>query len=142
MSKVTVLHQQSLQLEVVARGHSLVADEPREAGGDDAGMNPYELLLAALGSCTAMTLLLYARRKGWDLRDVQVELEHERVHAEDCEGCEGEGGRIDRIRRAITLKGDLGPEQVARLGEIAARCPVHKTLTGEIRIEDQVRRGM
>ncbi len=97
-------------------------------------MNPYELLLASLGGCIAMTLRLYARRKQWPLDDVRVTLTHDKVHAKDCEDCEHEEGMLDVIRRKVELKGDLTHEQTVRLQEIASRCPVHRTLTGSIEV--------
>lgn len=115
--------------------HSVIADEP-VPDGDDLGPTPYELLLSALGACTSMTLHMYARRQGWDLRQVQIELSHERSYREDCENCEDPRSRIDVIDRRIRLEGDLTAEQRARLLEIAERCPVHRTLSGEIEIRD------
>lgn len=126
---------------LVAGTHAYYADEPENADGDDLGPSPYELLLWALGACTSMTVLMYARRKGWPLRDVTVHLNHDRVHAADCEDCEQPAARMDRIEREITLVGDLTGEQRARLLEIAARCPVHRTLTGQIEIVDRLSDG-
>ena len=135
---ITVRSRDGLTHDWTARGHTLVADEPAEAGGADAGPTPYELLLAALGSCTSMTMLLYARRKGWSLEGVEVRLTHDRVHAADCADCETTEGRIDTITREIILRGPLDLEQRARLLEIARKCPVHRTLTSEIKIRDAV----
>jgi len=118
--------------------HRLVADEPVQAGGSDAGPNPYELLLMSLGACTAMTLRLYARRKQWPLERVAVRLSHARIHAEDCADCETKIGFIDRIEREIDLKGPLDAEQRRRLMEIADRCPVHRTLTSEINVQSRL----
>jgi putative redox protein len=120
---------------ITAGAHRLVSDEPVTSGGGDAGPNPYDLLLAALGSCTSMTITLYARRKHWPLERVDVRLTHARVHAEDCADCEGGRRRLERIERRITLTGPLSDEQKARLLEIAEKCPVHRTLTGEIDID-------
>ena len=123
--------------DVRSQRHRLTADEPAPIG-DDRGPNPYELLLASLGSCTTMTLRMYADRKEWPLDGVTVRLKHDRIHAEDCADCETKDGRIDRIRKVLTLEGDLSDEQRARLLEIADRCPVHRTLTGEIKIETRL----
>ena len=138
MAKVVVRSRDGLQQEITVGKHRLVADEPVEAGGADAGPEPYALLLSALGACTSMTLRLYARRKGWPLEEVTVELEHARVHAQDCADCEGEAGRVDRIQRRVRLRGPLDSVQVARLAEIARRCPVHKTLVAGVRVADDV----
>jgi uncharacterized OsmC-like protein/pimeloyl-ACP methyl ester carboxylesterase len=120
--------------EVVVGAHRFVADEPVEVGGFNAGPGPYDLVLAGLGACTAMTLRLYAERKSLPLERVTVRLRHEKIHAVDCEACETKEGMIDRIDRAITLAGKLDDEQRARLLEIADKCPVHRTLTSEIEI--------
>jgi putative redox protein len=121
--------------QITSQHHAIVADEPAPEG-DDLGPTPYELLLSALGACTSMTLLMYARRKGWPLREVQVELTHDRVHAQDCVDCEDDGSRIELIRRQVVLVGPLTAEQRERLQEIATRCPVHRTLLAPPRIED------
>lgn len=122
---------------IEADGHTIVVDEPAP-DGDDLGPSPYELLLGALGACTSMTLLMYARRKGWPLQQVHIDLSHERVHAEDCAECEQDGGRIEVIRRSIRLEGDLDDEQRERLSYIATRCPVHKTLAESPTVIDEV----
>ncbi len=124
--------------EIEAGRHRVVADEPAAAGGTDRGPSPYELLLAALGACTSMTVAMYARRKQWPLERVVVRLEHARIHAEDCAECETKEGMLDRIEREITLSGPLSPEQRERLLEIANRCPVHRTLTSEIDIRTRL----
>jgi uncharacterized OsmC-like protein len=123
--------------EIVADLHRLTADEPAAAGGTDTGPSPYELLLAALGSCTSMTVALYARRKGWPLEHVTVSLRHSKIHASDCADCETKEGMLDRIERDIQFAGPLTMEQRARLLEIANKCPVHRTLTSEIDIRTQ-----
>jgi uncharacterized OsmC-like protein len=122
------------QQEIVSGPHRLLADEPRDVGGLDSGPSPYELLLAALGACTAMTLRLYADRKQIPLKRVQVRLRHDRIYAADCADCETKSGMIDRIECAIALEGDLNDEQRVRLMEIAEKCPVHRTLTSEVDI--------
>jgi putative redox protein len=114
--------------------HRLTADEPVAAGGLDSGPSPYDLLLAGLGACTAMTLRLYARHKTLPLEGVSVALSHAKIHAQDCADCETKEGRIDRIERVVTLTGALSAEQRARLLEIADKCPVHRTLHSEVDI--------
>ncbi|MCW3096460.1 MAG: OsmC-like protein [Chthonomonadaceae bacterium] len=114
--------------------HRLQADEPNDSGGDDAGPNPYELLLAALGACTGMTLRMYAERKQWPLQDVQVRLAYLQLHAEDGVECEPRHGMTEQIERKIYLIGDLSEDQRRKLLEIANHCPVHRTLTSAIEI--------
>lgn len=137
MSDVLVTSRQNLQNEVrYGEDQTLITDEPISAGGDGAGPDPYTLLLAALGSCISMTVTLYARRKQWPLEGVSVRLRQNRIHAKDCEVCEDQEGFVHRIERTITLAGSLTPEQHARLQEIAHKCPVHKTLTSRIVIDE------
>jgi uncharacterized OsmC-like protein/fermentation-respiration switch protein FrsA (DUF1100 family) len=126
--------QGRFQQEITVGRHRFLADEPVEVGGLDSGPGPYDLLLAGLGACTAMTLRLYAERKALPLEGVTVELRHSRIHAVDCENCETKEGMLDRIDRAITMRGTLDAEQRRRLLEIADKCPVHRTLTSEIDI--------
>src|SRR5688500_17605534 len=116
MTQVVVNSAGTLRQEVWAGKHTLIADEPVDAGGEDAGPNPYELLLAALGSCTSMTLLMYARRKGWPLEGVEVRLCHQRIHARDCAECERQEGYLDHVEKEIAVSGALTDEQVRRLG--------------------------
>jgi uncharacterized OsmC-like protein/alpha/beta superfamily hydrolase len=123
------------QTEIIANGHRLIADEPIPAGGADTGPSPYDFLVASLGSCTAMTIRMYADRKQWPLEQVVVRLKHEKIHAEDCRSCEAKEGRLDHITREIDPIGPLSKEQRERLVEIANRCPVHRTLTSEITVE-------
>lgn len=133
---VTVTHTGTGKFAQTIRAgeHTLTADEPRSVGGEDAGPSPYDLLLAALGACTAMTLRMYADRKGLPLKGVSVRLRHEKIHAADCEDCETKAGFVDRIEREISMTGGLSPEQRARLLEIADKCPVHRTLENEIKV--------
>ena len=118
--------------------HRLLADEPAGQGGEDAGPNPYELLLMSLGACTSMTLRLYAWRKQWPLSRITVRLSHGRIHAEDCADCESKVGLIDRIEREIELEGTLDAAQRAQLLSIADKCPIHRTLTSEISIRTRL----
>lgn len=114
--------------------HHLVADEPIEFGGNDFGPSPYELVSAGLSACTAMTLQMYARRKKWDLQNVEVHTSHNKIHATDCGECESGHAKIDTFDREIRIDGDLDETQTARLMEIANRCPVHRTLESDITI--------
>jgi uncharacterized OsmC-like protein/alpha-beta hydrolase superfamily lysophospholipase len=125
--------------EIEAGAHRFLADEPVSSGGSDNGPNPYDLLLAALGACTAMTLRLYAERKALPLDRVTVRLRHAKIHVADCETCESKEGMIDRIEREIVLEGALDGEQRSRLLEIADKCPVHRTLTSEVDIRTTAR---
>ena len=120
--------------EIIAGPHHLRSDEPASVGGSDTGPTPYDLLLAALGSCTSMTMAMYARRKQWPLARVTVRLRHSRVHAEDCAACETQNARLTVIDREIALDGSLDEDQRARLLAIANRCPVHLTLSARIEI--------
>ncbi len=124
--------------EILAGQHGLIADESEEVGGDDFGPSPYELLSSALAACTAMTLQMYARRKKWPLTEVKVHINHGKKYIDDCNTCETKNGRIDHFERCIELEGDLSEEQIKRLLEIADRCPVHRTLEGEIRITTEL----
>jgi uncharacterized OsmC-like protein len=127
----------NFQQEVTAGRHHLVADEPVSAGGGDAGPDPYDYLLTALGVCTSMTIGLYARRNRMPLEAITVSLSHSRIYGEDCEECETKEGMLDRIDVEVDLVGSLTPEQHAKLMQVAAKCPVHRTLTSEINIRLQ-----
>ena len=118
--------------------HHLIADEPTDVGGHDFGPSPYELVAAGLAACTVMTLHMYARRKKWDLLEVRVHVDHEKIYAEDCEGCldddQPANKKIDQMTRNLQIFGDLSDEQRHRLVEIANRCPVHRTLESKMHI--------
>jgi uncharacterized OsmC-like protein len=120
--------------EVTAGKHHFIADEPVNVGGGDTGPDPYDYLLASLGVCTSMTVGFYARRNKWPLENVTVSLWHSRIHARDCEECETKDGVLDRIDVEVKLTGSLTAEQHAKLMDVAAKCPVHRTLTSEINI--------
>lgn len=122
---------------ILASTHQLIADEPQPYG-KDLGPNPYEFLLMAIGSCVGMTLRMYADRKGWDLEEVEIELDQERKHARDCEDCESENGYVHFIKKKLRFTGNLDEKQKARLLEISERCPVQKTLLNEIKIETEL----
>lgn len=119
---------------ISAGRHTWLGDEPATAGGDDLGPSPYDMLTAALGACTAMTLRMYARQKQWPLANVRVVLKHAKIHAADCASCETRDGKIDRIERVIDLAGPLDDQQRRRLMEIADKCPIHRTLHSEVEV--------
>ena len=124
----------SLNQGITAGKHRLIGDEPVSAGGGDEGPDPYGYLLISLGVCTSMTVGLYARRKQFPLENITVSLSHSRIHAMDCEECVTKEGMLDRIDVEIELTGSLSQAQHASLMEVAAKCPVHRTLTSEINI--------
>jgi putative redox protein len=127
------------QIVLVGGTHTLCADEPERYGGTDTGPSPYDLLLAGLGACTTMTVRMYADRKKLPLERVSVTLRHDKIHAEDCESCETQEGKIDRIEREIELTGPLDDEARTKLLEIAEKCPVHRTLHSEVLVETRLK---
>ena len=136
---VTVIGGPSSLRQVISVGrHELFADEPKASGSHDEGPDPYELLLSALGSCTSMTLRMYADRKKWPLKEIRVALTHSKNYPNDCLNCEQPAAMLDRIDRRITLTGELSAEQRQRLLEIANLCPVHKTLTSRVDIQTEL----
>jgi putative redox protein len=138
MSVVTVQGDASSFAQRIKTGpYELYVDEPWEVGGTATGPSPYDLLLAALGACTSMTISLYARRKNWPLRQVFIKLTHSKVHAADCRDCITQEGFLDQIDKKVYLEGDLTAEQHARLLEIGNKCPVHRTLLSEVVIHSE-----
>ncbi|TVS08918.1 MAG: OsmC family protein [Gammaproteobacteria bacterium] len=123
---------------VQAGEHRLLADEPESHGGSDLGLDPYRFLSAALASCTVMTLNMYARHKKLAVERVLCQVTHRKVHASDCEDCETREGKLDELRRVVTIEGELDDAQRARMLEIADRCPVHRTLEGEIKVRSEL----
>lgn len=137
--KIVHIHlpeNEPFKTHLTAGDHQLIADEPTTVnGGEDTGPDPYDLLLMALGSCTVMTMKMYANRKGWALGDAYVELRHHKNHVEDCENPDKPASKIDLIEKEIILEGDLTDEQIEKLIDISKKCPVHKTLLTETKIE-------
>ena len=134
MKEVVVKFVKNYQQEAKTDKHTIIIDEAKDVGGDGKGPDPYDLLLTALGGCTSMTIMMYARRKEWPLESVQVKLNHEKIHATDCDECITEEGKLDQITKTIYLKGDLTQEQRERILEIAERCPVNQTLITECHV--------
>lgn len=129
-----IKNSEGYKVEIKSGKHTLISDESKESGGSDDGPNPYELLLSALGSCKAITMRMYAIRKNFPLTEITIKLKIDKIYAKDCEGCETKEGKIDKIDVEINLSGDLNDEQKKRLLEISGKCPVHKTLTSEVKI--------
>jgi putative redox protein len=130
MARITAELTSGTRVLISSGRHSWRADEPSEAGGDDTGPSPYELLLGALAACTCITLQLYCRHKGIALKSVSASYEHSRIHAQDCEACDDpKRGFLDRVESHIRIAGTFDDAQRKRLAEVAQRCPVHKTLT-------------
>lgn len=136
---VVRLGQEGFTTDVMVRHHGLTADEPTSVGGNDYGPNPYELLSASLGACTAMTLQMYARRKKWDLREVRVHLNHRKDHTEDMTNVKEPSSKIDHFDRLLEIDGDLDEAQRARLLEIADKCPVHRTLHADVVVRTEIK---
>jgi len=133
MQKVTVRSQpRPYTVTITNSRHSWIGDEPLEKGGADAGPSPFELLLSSIGACVAITVQMYASRKGWPLEGVSVDLEHAKIQAAECEDCETESGQISEVRLILHLEGALSEEQRERIFQIAGRCPVKRTLESEL----------
>lgn len=136
--KLTAKSSTNVQVHINAGRHEIIADEPLGVG-DDAGPDPYSLLLSSLAACTIMTVQMYAKRKKWPLDGIELTLSTHKVHAKDCEDCESDpNARVDVIERQISFKGNLTSEQINRLSDIASKCPVHRTLTSETIIRTEV----
>ncbi|WP_224983641.1 bifunctional alpha/beta hydrolase/OsmC family protein [Geomonas agri] len=133
---------EGFRTEIFANGFNLTADEPISYGGSNEGPSPYEFLMAGLAACTTMTVQMYARRKGWPLVEALVRLSHHKIHAEDCQDCDSQDRRLDQFVRELELIGALDQEQRQKLLEIAEKCPVHRTLTSEIRVETRLKESM
>ena len=131
-------YSDSFTTELLSGGHTLLADEPEPVGGNNFGPSPYDLLSAALASCTSMTLKMYADHKGLDLRSTTVSVQHGKVHAKDCADCESEAGKVDEFLRELSFDGSLSDAERTRLVEIADRCPVHRTLHGEVKVRTRL----
>ena len=138
MARVSVESVKNVQVRIKAEDYEWIGDEPPDVG-DDMGPGPYDLLLGALGSCMTMTLLLYARRKEWPLEGVEVDIEHDRIHADDAVNVKKPGGLVERFKINLVLRGDLNEVQVERLRDISTRCPMRKTLAATHVFEESVR---
>lgn len=136
------LPEEELYTTVLTAGnHDLIADEGLNVkGGKDEGPDPYDYLLMSLGSCTVMTVKMYANHKGWELDDIYMELRHNKRHDEDCDNCEDPKSKIDVIEKELIVEGDLTDEQMDRILDISQKCPVHRTLMSDIKIESSVSR--
>jgi len=135
--KIIHIHtgKEKYKTTMTAGNHELIADEPEGVGGQDKGPDPYDYLLMSLGACTSITLRMYAERKKWPVEDIFVELKHHKDHAEDCEDCDDKSAKIDKIEKEIIVKGDLDQDQLDRLLEISHKCPVNKTLKGDMEMK-------
>lgn len=144
MSEQKIVHvhlpkDEAFKTTLTAGKHELISDEAENVeGGQNSGPDPYDYLLMSLGSCTLMTIKMYARRKGWEIDDIYLELRHNKRHAEDCAECEDPKSKIDHIEKELIIKGDLSKEQLDKLLDISKKCPVHKTLEGDITISSSL----
>ncbi|MBT8295151.1 MAG: alpha/beta fold hydrolase [Gramella sp.] len=133
------LGSQGFTTQIIAGNHQFIADEPIDFGGSDLGPNPYELVSSGLAACTSMTIQMYARRKKWEVKNVETHVNYSKKHADDCENCENAKAKIDSFDREITIQGNLDEKQIKRLMEIADKCPVHKTLSSQAQIHTKMR---
>lgn len=134
MTTIFATNEVNYQVNIKGHAHAISSDEPESVGGDDTGPTPFELLLASLASCTAITVRMYATRKDWPLDKINLTLTHEKISAEACDDCVTLNGKIDQIKIHISFEGNLSPEQIERLEYIAGRCPVHRSLVSETKI--------
>ena len=134
MTAITAQNKLNYQVNIDTDGFSILSDEPQGVGGDNLGPSPFQLLLASLAACTAMTVRMYAKRKAWPVESINLSLDHEKVSADACDDCLTTTGKIDIINIHVDFEGDLTEDQKERLRYIAGRCPVHKSLTTETRI--------
>jgi putative redox protein len=132
------LSKENYKTVMTAGNHELISDEPAHLGGNDKGPDPYDYLLMSLGSCSVITMKMYADRKKWPVEDIYIELRHFKDHTEDCVECDDPKARIDKVEKEIILKGDLTDEQKEKLLEISKKCPVHKTLLGDMEIHSTI----
>lgn len=138
MREINIEYKNNYMHEAKIGNKTIVMDEPTEAGGDDLGPTPVEMMVAALGACTSMTIMMYARRKGWQIDDIKIKLNLDKIQASECETCETKVGKINKITRQITIKGLLDEDQQKRLIEIAQKCPVHEALKHENLVIDEI----
>ncbi|MEM7800601.1 MAG: OsmC family protein [Chloroflexota bacterium] len=134
MTQITATNTLNYQVLIKGNSHEMIADEPTSVGGDDLGFSPFELLLSSLAACTAMTVKMYAKRKDWPLKEINLTLNHEKISAEACDNCLTLEGKIDRINIKVGFEGDLDEEQIERLKYIAGRCPIHRSLVTETQV--------
>lgn len=134
MTAITAQNSLNYQVNIESGSFSILSDEPQSVGGDNLGPSPFELLLASLAACTAMTVRMYAKRKEWAVEKINLSLNHEKVSADACDDCLTLNGKVDIINIDVDFEGDLTEEQVERLKYIAGRCPIHQSLVTETRI--------
>lgn len=132
------LGEDDFETTLTAGDHELISDEPEDMGGKDRGPDPYDYLLMSLGSCTVITLRMYAKRKKWPVEDIFMELRHHKDHAEDCIDCDEKSAKIDKIDKEILIKGDLDQDQLDKLLEISHKCPVNRTLMGTVEMKSTI----
>ena len=138
--KIVHVHigKENYETVMTSGNHENISDEPESAGGKDKGPDPYDYLLMSLGSCTAITMRMYANRKEWPVENIYIELRHHKSHSDDCEDCDDPKAKIDKIEKEIIVEGDLSQKQLDRLLEISKKCPVHKTLLNKVETESTI----